>query len=247
MPRRNDPVPTIAQLQENSLSSVARHEIERMILSGELAAGRRVNENGLAAALGVSRGPVREACRALVELGLLELVPSRGVFVRKFGKEDAGEIYDLRAGLTGLAGCLLAPIITAAQLDELAQIHAAMDRAAAAGDFQSYDRSNLEFHDLIVVSTGNSRLVRMYRALVKEFHLFRAHSLVQAEAQRASNEEHRTILEALRARDADAAYATSFQHVIHGKARMLASLDNLHAQATEPHKKAGRKAIRSIE
>lgn len=240
------PLPTIAQLQGNSLSSVVRHELERMVLSGELPTGTRINENALAAALGVSRGPVREACRALLELGLLELAPNRRIFVRRMDKQDANEIYDLRAGLTGLAGFLLAPAITPAQLAEIGALHESMDRAAAAGDFQSFYHANLEFHDLIVASTGNSRLIKLYRGLVKEFHLFRAHGLVQADAQRTSNDEHRAILAALEARDADAAYETSFRHVINGKARMLTALDNLHAHA-EPIRKAAGKRLRVIE
>jgi DNA-binding GntR family transcriptional regulator len=220
-------LPTIAQLRDNSLSSAVRHEIERMILSGELPTGSRLNENALAAKLGVSRGPIREASRALVELGLLDLIPSRGVFVRRMGKQDAQEIYDLRAGLTGLAGSLLAPKVTDEQLAQLRELFEAMDAAAMEGNFQSFYAANLEFHDLIVAFTTNSRLIKAYRALVKEFHLFRSHGLVQRDAQRLSNEEHRAILEALEARDPTAAYATSFQHVANGKERMMTALDNL--------------------
>ncbi|EWY41693.1 GntR family transcriptional regulator [Skermanella stibiiresistens SB22] len=223
-------LPTIAQLRDNSLSSAVRHEIERMILSGELPTGSRLNENALAAKLGVSRGPIREASRALVELGLLDLIPSRGVFVRRMDKQDAQEIYDLRAGLTGLAGSLLAPKVTDGQLAQLRELFGAMDAAAMEGDFQSFYGANLEFHDLIVSFTENSRLIKAYRALVKEFHLFRSHGLVQRDAQRLSNEEHRAILESLEERDPAAAYETSFRHVANGKARMMTALDNL-AQA----------------
>lgn len=237
MTQDNTPIPTISQMRENSLSSVVRHELERMILAGELTTGSRINENALATKMGVSRGPVREACRALVELGLLELVPSRGVFVRRMDRTDAHEIYDLRAGLTGLAGFLLAPRATDEQIAQLREIFDAMDAAAQAGDFAAFNGANLDFHDRIVEFTGNSRLIKNYRALVKEFHLFRSHGLVQAGAQRMSNEEHRAILDAIASRDAASAYTTSFQHVINGKARMLTALDNLaqagSARATE--------------
>ena len=95
--------PTIAQLRSHSLTGVVQHEIERMILSGELQPGTRLKESVIARKLSVSRGPVREACRALAELGFLYLFPNRGVYVKRFDKTDAMEIYDLRAGLTGLA------------------------------------------------------------------------------------------------------------------------------------------------
>ena len=68
-------MPTIAQMRENSLAGVVRREVETLILSGELPAGSRVNENAVALRLGVSRGPVREACRALAGMGLLDLSP----------------------------------------------------------------------------------------------------------------------------------------------------------------------------
>lgn len=231
-------IPTIAQLRENSLSGVVRHEIERLILSGELPTGTRVNENAIALRLGVSRGPVREACRALVELGLLDLIPNRGVFVRRLDRHDVEEVYDLRAGLTGLAGSLLASRVTDAEIDRLRALVAEMDKAAAAGDFRSFYPINLEFHDVILQLTGNSRLIKSYRALVKEFQLFRTHGLVQSDALRESNQEHHAILDALERRDADATYVASFRHVQHGKQRMFAAFDKLTVASgrdTEPN------------
>jgi DNA-binding GntR family transcriptional regulator len=225
-------IPTIAQMRDNSLSGVVRHEIETLILSGELPAGDRVNENAIALRLGVSRGPVREACRALVELGLLDLIPNRGVFVRRLDRHDVEEVYDLRAGLTGLAGSLVTARVTDAEIDRLRALVAAMDESAAVDDFPSFYPINLEFHDVILQLTGNSRLIKSYRALIKEFQLFRTHGLVQPNALRESNEEHHAILNALERRDSAAAYDTSFRHVQHGKQRMFAAFDKLtHAGA----------------
>ncbi|HEU4827266.1 MAG TPA: FCD domain-containing protein [Dongiaceae bacterium] len=220
-------IPTIAQLRENSLSGVVRHEIERLILSGELPTGSRVNENAISLRLGVSRGPVREACRALVELGLLRLIPNRGVFVRRMDRHDVEEVYDLRAGLTGLAGSLLASKITDAEIERLRGLVADMDKAADAGDFRQFYPVNLEFHDVILQLTGNSRLIKSYQALVKEFQLFRTQGLVQSDALKESNAEHRAILAALESRDPGIAYQASFRHVQHGKQRMFAAFDKL--------------------
>jgi DNA-binding GntR family transcriptional regulator len=235
-------IPTVAQMRDNSLSGVVRHEIERMILSAELPAGSRVNENAIALRLGVSRGPVREACRALVELGLLDLIPNRGVFVRRLDRHDVEEVYDLRAGLTGLAGSLVALRITDTDIDRLRALVEDMDKAAAAGDFRAFYPINLEFHDVILQLTRNSRLIKSYRALVKEFQLFRSHGLVQSDALRESNQEHHAILAALEQRDPAAAYDASFRHVQHGKQRMFAAFDKLTqagagAQKGEDHQR----------
>jgi DNA-binding GntR family transcriptional regulator len=218
------PQATIALLQGHSLSGVVQHEIERAILSGELPAGTHLNENALAAKLGVSRGPVREACRALAELGLVQLVPNRGVFISRMNQADAQEVYDLRAGLIGLAGSLLCTIATDRQITQLRLLLDEMERAAAAPDFAAYARLNLEFHDFIVRSTGNGRLTKTYRGLVKEFQLFRGRGLVESDALLVSNSEHRAIVEAIAARDARRSHEASFEHVSNGKKRMLAAL-----------------------
>src|SRR5690348_16980462 len=210
------PSATIALLQTQSLTGVVQHEIERMILSGELAAGARLNELALATKLSISRGPIREACRALAELGFLQRIPNRGVFVRKLDRTDAMEVYDLRAGLTGLASSLLAPVITDRQVDRLRGLLAEMDRAAVAADFSAFYLLNLDFHDVIVEATGNSRLIKTYRGLLKEFQLFRTHGLVQQDALVASNKEHRAIVDALARHDSGAAYAVAFEHVAAG-------------------------------
>jgi DNA-binding GntR family transcriptional regulator len=223
-------IPTIALLRSSSLTAVVQHEIERMVLSGELPAGSRLNENAIATKLSVSRGPVREACRALAELGFVTLVRNRGVFVKRLDKAEAMEVYDLRAGLTAFAGSLLASTVTDAQLAALQELLDRMEAAAESADFAAFYPLNIEFHDVIVAATGNARLLKTYRGLVKEFHLFRSHGLVQQGALLASNAEHRAIFEVLRNHDARACYDVSFRHVANGKQRMLTALDNLAAE-----------------
>src|SRR5919112_3447362 len=99
-----------------SLTSLVRRELERMIEVGELKAGDRLNENALALKLGVSRGPVREACRGLEQSGLVQVIVNRGVFVREISNRQAWELYEIRANLYGLAGRPLAAWVGAAQV-----------------------------------------------------------------------------------------------------------------------------------
>jgi DNA-binding transcriptional regulator YhcF (GntR family) len=94
----------IALVQSSSLPALVQQELERMILAGELPAGSKLNEAAIAERLGVSRGPVREAFRALEESGLVELEKNRGVFVREIRIEEADEIYELRAVLDEFVG-----------------------------------------------------------------------------------------------------------------------------------------------
>jgi len=229
----SDPTPllTVADLQSHSLTGVVQRELERMILNGEFLPGERLNEQAIADKLAVSRGPVREACRALAEMGLVHLIANRGVFIKQLTKADAIEVYDVRAGMTALAASFLAPRLTAQSLKDLQNFVDEMELAAESGDFKKFYPINLEFHDYIVKTTENSRLMKLYRGLVKEFHLFRTHGLVQRAALLESNKEHREIVAALQQHDSELSYETSFRHVRNGKQRMLVALDGLDDSA----------------
>ena len=128
------PHPTITLLQTSSLSSVVQGELERMILSGELRPGEKLTEMALAARLGVSRGPLREAFRMLDESGLVRTEKNRGVFVRDLPVEEAIEIFDLRAAMDELVGRRLAVSIAPAALKEIRGLVEQMEQAVKAKD-----------------------------------------------------------------------------------------------------------------
>ncbi len=192
-----------------------------MIEAGELNPGDWVNEALVATRLGVSRGPVREACRGLEQAGLLRVVVNRGAFVRDIGREEAAELYDLRAALFALAARTLAPRLTAAGVAALHDHVTAMDSAAAAQDLEAYYAANLAFHRGIVDQAGNRRLAEAYGRLVRELHLFRRRALVTAGRMAGSNQEHKAILAALEAGDAATAARLTESHVLQAKARLM--------------------------
>ncbi|HWA81288.1 MAG TPA: FCD domain-containing protein [Acetobacteraceae bacterium] len=204
-----------------SLAEVIRQEIEHMIDSGALNPGEWVNEATLAARFGVSRGPVREACRGLEQTGRLVFIVNRGAFVREVTEEEAAEIYDLRAVLFGFAGRLLAPKMTEAQHEELAALVTAMDEAALASDIDRYYPLNLAFHQKLVAFAGNRRLAASYERCVQELHLFRRRALIPEGRMACSNDEHKAILAALAARRPAMAERLMTAHVLRAKARIL--------------------------
>lgn len=216
-----DPALALKIRRTESLTSLVRRELERMIERGELAAGDRLNENALAARLGISRGPIREACRGLEQSGLVEVIVNRGVFVRELDNKAAAELYDIRAGLMGTAGRLLAPIITSAQVAELQALIKEMDAAAAAPDLDTFYPLNLRFHEKIVEFTGNERLVSLYAAIQREAHLFRRRTLDVPGRMKTSNAEHRRILAALKKRDPELARREMEDHILTNKTALF--------------------------
>ena len=215
------PHPTITLLQTSSLSSVVQGELERMILSGELQPGEKLTEVALAARLGVSRGPLREAFRMLEEAGLVRTEKNRGVFVRSLPVEEAIDIFDLRATMEEFAGRRLAETITAAALKEVRALVEQMEQAAKAKNAHDYHLLNLRFHDRVVELAGNGKLTAIYRKLIKELSLFRRMNLAEASLMPLSANEHRQIVKAIAAGDPEAAGRAMFEHVMESKARTL--------------------------
>src|ERR1700710_530555 len=215
------PHPTITLLQTSSLSSVVQGELERMILSGELKPGEKLTEPALAARMGVSRGPLREAFRMLDEAGLVRTEKNRGVFVRDLPVDEAVEIFDLRAAMDELVGRRLAETITPAALREVRAMVEAMEQAVKAKDAHNYHLLNLKFHDRLVELAGNGKLTAIYRKLIKELSLFRRLNLADGWLMPISANEHRQIVKAIGSGDADAAGKAMFDHVIESKERTI--------------------------
>jgi phosphonate utilization transcriptional regulator len=210
----------IALVQSSSLPALVQQELERIILAGELPAGSKLNEAAIAERLGVSRGPVREAFRALEESGLVRLEKNRGVFVRQIPIEEADDIYELRAVLDDFVGRRLAQSASAEQVRELSARVDRMERAAAKGDVEAYFAANVAFHDRMVELAGNTKLLLMYRRLVNELHLFRHATLAQGGVLPVSTREHRAIVERISAGQPAAAGRALYDHVMASRERM---------------------------
>lgn len=210
--------------QGESLTTIVREKIERMILSGEIPAGDRLNENAIAAKLKVSRGPVREATWSLEHAGLVEIVRNRGVFVRTVSLEDALHIYDVRSGFARVAGRLLAMRISSEQIKILNTLYDRMEQARETEDQPAYNQGNRLFHTKLLEFTGNARLANHHEITEKELRLFVRRGVLGPARLRISSLEHRQILNCIAQGDAEGAATAFEQHIINGKQRMLDSL-----------------------
>jgi phosphonate utilization transcriptional regulator len=207
-------------VQSNSLPGLVQAEIEQLILSGELAVGRRINESDLALRFGMSRGPIREALRALEESRLVRSEKNRGVFVREVSVAEADEIYDVREALDQLIGQRVAERATPEQLRAMQAVVQEMDAATGAHDIKCYHALNLKFHDMLVDFAGNARLTETYRLLTKGLLLFRLRGLQDGGGFAVSNTEHKAVVEAIGARDSARAGRLLRRHAVESRARM---------------------------
>ena len=213
------------------LSARARDAVEQLILSGAIAPGARLNEVALAARLGLSRGPLREALRGLERDGLAAAGPAgQGMSVRRLDPAEMAELYDMRALLQGF---ILARVAERAAEGSLPPgtgnaLRAAVEAMAAdadAGDAAGYYPRNLAFHEALNQAAGHRRAAGLYALLIKESHLARQLSLARPARMRESNAEHAAMLAAVEAGDAAAARALGEAHVAQGgKRRWLETL-----------------------
>ncbi len=199
------------------LTAQVYKEMERMVLEGELKPGERLNEYALSVRLGVSRGPVREARRALEKAGLLHSVPARGVFVRKMSPREIVENYEIRALLTGFLCGRAAERAKTGDKRRLWTMLAAMEDAVARGEIDEYYGVNLEFHALINRLADHDYARSTYEAVIKETHHCRTSVIDPV----VTNSQHRQLLEAFEAKDAAAARHLGETHVLAGKDRWV--------------------------
>lgn len=199
-------------------------KLEDLILSGEYPPGARINENALAARFGVSRAPVREACRLLQRAGLVRIVPNIGSFVRDHSLVEIVDLFDVRSCLGRLAGELTTATITRDGLKEMRELIAAMDEASAASDAERYIGLNIAFHSTLYAATGNTRLASLDAQMGKEMRIYRRHGLEFGGGLAVSNVEHRAILGAMERGDREAAGMELEKHIQNGRDRFIRAM-----------------------
>lgn len=190
-----------------------REKLEQAILTGSYADGARLDELQLAERFEVSRTPIREALQSLAASDLVELVPRRGAFVRHPGFVELVEMFEVMAELEGLCGRLAARRMTDSLLEKLRMAESGCVSAKEDGDTDAYYRANEQFHMLIYEASGNSFLTGEAKRLHKRLQPFRRLQLRARGRMMQSLDEHRAILSALEAGDAEAAADSLRGHV----------------------------------
>src|SRR5712691_6378820 len=203
-------------VRPSTLSSLAKESIRVRIVTGEIAAGQIYSAPALAAVLGVSATPVREALLDLSADGLVEVVPNRGFRVVEPSQHDLDEIFELRlmlevpaaerAARRGISEQDRARFLDMAKL---------IEQRAEEGDTVGFLAADRDFHLGLIGTLGNSRLVDIVSRLRDQARLYGLPMLAQRGELRESAREHRDMLEAICRRDAGAVTAVATHHLEH--------------------------------
>ncbi len=208
--------------RRQTISNQSEAVLRELILSGELPPGSRLNEVELAASLGISRGPLREAIQRLVAEGLLTLIAHRGAHVRTFHPEELRDLYELREALE-THGCKLAATrATEAQLNQLDVLLSRTEEQLTGED--PYP-TELDFHASVLSLAGNDALVAAARDVHRQIHLARSVSGHDPKRAREAYTEHRAVLTALQAGTAEAAADAMRSHLQRSAASAMQVLE----------------------
>lgn len=199
---RNDTASMPAALVRVPLRTKVRRVVQRAILQGALAPGGDVNEAALAAKLGVSRTPLREALLGLEAEGYLESAAGRGFSVAPLTERDVEEIYPVLWTLEGLALRLSAPP-KAATMKRLAALN--QDLEGAARSSQKALTLDRKWHDLLLSRCPNRQLLQSIGLLKDLGERYELAYMRHSGQVPISAKQHRTILAALRKGNVDRA------------------------------------------
>ncbi len=188
--------------------------LAHMIYSSELSPGQWIDELALCQQMGISRTPLREALKVLASDGLVELVPRKGAFVKTISLEDLDEIFPIMAMLEGYCAQLSAEKATREDLHCLQALHGNLEQHAAGANIPCYYEDNTRFHDALKRIARNSWLEQITLDLSRVIHLARHQQLIVKGRLEESLEEHRRIIEAIEAGDADRARKVMHVHLM---------------------------------
>jgi DNA-binding GntR family transcriptional regulator len=206
------------------------------ILNGYFDPGARLPEESLARTMGVSRGPIREALVQLEREGLIVIRRNRGAFVAQLAREDLDEVYTLRVAIERLA---VQRAVQRATDDSIANMQSVVDEIATRMRHgitaQEAAELDLQFHDLIYLAAHHRRLYETWTTLRPQIHILLLNRNVAHEDFRELVvSSHQAILDAIRARDEDAAIEVTLDHLRGSYERVVRSHAQRESDNAEP-------------
>ncbi len=204
-----------------SLRGRVYSRIREDILDGRYKNGDELREIAIGQELGVSRTPVREAFRQLELEGLIKIIPNKGAYVTGITVKDVKDIYMIRSKLEGLAARWAVENITDEQMNELEENIYLSEFHASKGHYEQMSELDNRFHEILYEACNSKMLEQQLREYHEYVLRVRRKTLSQNKRGNASTEEHKKIMEAIKAGDADAAEEAANAHIVNAYENMV--------------------------
>lgn len=204
---------TLKMVADLPLRDVVFQTLREAILRGELRPGERLMELSLAAKLGVSRTPIREAIRMLEQEGLAVTVPRKGAEVARMTLKDMEDVLEIREALDELAVRLAIEKIAPEQLERLREVKNDFERNTMSGSVKKIAESDVKFHDIIYEAADNPKLVNLLSNFREQAYRYRVEYLKDADSYPVLIREHEAIVAAIETKDSKKATRAMHEHV----------------------------------
>lgn len=208
--------PGAAVLDNAPMSVRAADYLEAEIMAGRLAPGMHLAQGDLAVMMGISRGALREGLRISAGKGLVEIVPRKGAFVRRFTAQQIDDSYAVRCALEQLAATTAIPKLESNDIAEPEYLMKVMKTSRDQGDIHEYLEANIQLHRLLFTWADNDVLTECYERLSNPLFALRLASLSLPGSLEESYTEHEDILEAVLKGDAASASERIESHMRRG-------------------------------
>lgn len=215
-PRKEGWLTDLSPLSRAPLGDHAYAQILGQILAGRIAAGEHLVEQALAGQLGISRISVREALRQLAHEGLIEIVPNRGAYVRRFTAEDIEEIFRLRAALETMAAEL---VIEHAGPQGVSDLQEVVDELAAlerTGDRLHGSEVDTEFHRRLMLLSRQHRAYVTWQSMSAQITMVVYSVSSYYPSFEGLAARHQRIVDLIRAQDGPALTEFLRRHILEG-------------------------------
>ena len=200
-------------------------ELRRLILNLELEPGLAVSEATLMKQYNWGRTPLREACQRLTEQALLQMVPRQGVVIMPLNVFDFVEVMDAMSMVIGVAAALACKRLNDEQLDQLDELVAKGEAAAASRNHIQVSELDSEFHRVLADATGNRYLRDYLVHLQRVASRFNIATWKRDQDASPSLGEHRQLVDLLRQRDAEGAKKAMLGHIENARHRVMGSTE----------------------
>ena len=198
-----------------SLKDAVYNAVRDSILSGKYEPGQRIMENDIAAQLGVSRTPVREALRMLEKENLLQITPRRGAEVLAMSAKDVKNVLEIRSALEMFATEKASQKMDDSQINELIKRQNMFVEACRQNDCERAADCDEAFHDIIYNTTDNEKLIDVFNSLKAQLHAYRSAYLKVSGLMGISINHHYDIIEAIKNHNSDLAAQKAREHIRH--------------------------------
>ena len=206
------PIPTNFTLKDQVYDKL-RDAITEMDIYSDTA-DLRLDERSLAEQLGISRTPLREAIARLERVGLVEVLPRRGVFVQRKSMNEILDMIVAWAALESMAARLATSVATDAEIASLRSIASKYNDGALDTRISEYSDDNIRFHQRILEISKCALLKTMADGLFLHMHAVRLRAMNEGDRVQRSVVDHAEIIEALEARDAELAATRVREHTM---------------------------------